>query len=349
MAYLYGRHFTKQELMKRIGDISQAAGVKQYNFTTGMAKGVHGIDVNAGGGLMFTILPDRGMDIAYAEYKGIPFGFISKTGIVAPGFFDPQGLGFLKSFYAGLLTTCGMTYMGAPCCDEGKELGLHGRMSHIIADDVAVSKQWAGDDYYISVKGTVRESTVFGENITLTREISCKLGESKINIKDTVENCGFDEQPLMLLYHCNFGYPIVSEDTVLLGLDGNVVPRDAEAEKGLDICHSYDAPVHGYREQCFFYNLAHNKEKQAQVCLFNKAMNIGAYVRFNKDQLPYFTQWKQIGEGDYVVGLEPGTYYPVGRAKARESGNLPHIQPGEIKTFELEIGITEGEAYDASK
>ena len=84
MAYLYGKKVTKKELMKRIGDISQIAGAKLYELKSGRAKGVTAIDVKTGSGFSFTVLPDRAMDIAWAEYKGIPLSFISKTGVCSP-------------------------------------------------------------------------------------------------------------------------------------------------------------------------------------------------------------------------------------------------------------------------
>jgi len=82
----------------------------------------------------------------------------------------------------------------------------------------------------------------------------------------------------------------------------------------------------------------------AYACLFNPLLGekgLGTYVRFNKQQLPYFTEWKQMGEQEYVVGLEPCTWYPEGRAEARKRGELEFIKPGEVRKFEVEIGIIE--------
>jgi len=339
MATLFGKSFTKQELMKRIGDISQVADAKQYELKTGMGKGLHCIDLNAGDGFRFTVVPDRGMDIAWAEYKGLPFGFISKTGLVSTSHYDPQD-GFAQSFFGGLLTTCGMANIGPACVDQGQNLELHGRFNHIAADDVAVLRGWEQDEYRIKVRGVLRESAMFGENMVLTREISCRLGETKIRIRDTVENCGFEPQPLMLLYHCNFGFPLLSEDTVLVGLNGETRPRDAEAEIDAELCRSFHAPIHGYKEKVYLYEPACDANGEVCACLWNRGLNIGAYVKYNSQTLPCFTEWKQTGEGDYVVGLEPGTYYPLSRTHARENGKLLVLQPGDGKAFELEIGVT---------
>ena len=351
VAKIYGREYTKRELMKRVGDISQLAGARRCTLESGKAKGVAAVEVKTGSGLNFTVLPDRGMDIAWADYKGIALGYISKTGVVAPAFYDSNGLEFLRSFCGGLLTTCGLTYMGAPCVDEGKPLGLHGRASNLPAEDVCVSNEWVGDDFIIRIKGRIREAVVFGENMVLSREITARLGESKLTIKDTIENCGFKAEPLMLLYHFNFGYPLLDSSTELI-LPGNstVKARDAEAMKGMNECKVFADPVPGYAEQVFYHDSEPKDDGKVTATLFNKAIGnngISLNLTFNKKQLPYFAEWKQIGEGDYVVGMEPATWYPEGRSEARNRGELTFIEPGEIKNVELEINVCEGLLKDS--
>ena len=346
MAKIYGREYTKRELMKRVGDISQLAGARLCTLESGKAKGVAAVDVKTGSGLNFTVLPDRGMDIAWADYKGISLGYISKTGVVAPTFYDSNGLEFLRSFYGGLLTTCGLTYMGAPCVDEGKALGLHGKASNLPADDLCVTNEWVGDDFVMSIKGRIREAMVFSENITLTREITARIGESKFTIRDAIENCGYTAQPLMLLYHCNFGYPLLDESTELI-MPGNSTVKGSndESAKGIKECKVFSDPIHGYAEQVFYHDPATKEDGKVTATLFNKALGnngLSLNLTFNKKQLPYFVEWKQVGEGDYVVGLEPATWYTQGRCEARKRGELTFIEPGEIKNVELEIAVCEG-------
>ena len=73
---LFGKDMTKEELCKRVGDLSQIADAREGVLTAGKADGVRVIDVKTGGGVSFSILPSRGMDIAWAEYKGTPVAFI---------------------------------------------------------------------------------------------------------------------------------------------------------------------------------------------------------------------------------------------------------------------------------
>lgn len=343
MTRLFGLDFQKRELLRYVGDISQVADARQTMITSGRGKGVSAVDTKTGGGLSMTILTDRGMDIAWAEYKGVPLAHISKCGVSSPFLFEQQGTGFFRSFTAGLLTTCGLTYMGAPCLDDGKELGVHGRVSNIPAEDVSVYKEWIGDEFVFKIRGKMRECEYFGENIVLTRTFSYKLGENKLYINDVVENCGFNEQPLMVLYHFNFGYPLVDNTTKLYHTKANVVPRDSAAAVGIDEYSSFHEPVHNYPEQVFFLDMQ-PKNDTSYSCLYNEELlgGLGVYLKFKKSQLKNFTEWKQMGEGDYVVAMEPCTAPPIGRAEARQSGILEFIAPGEQRYFDIELGIVNG-------
>jgi hypothetical protein len=163
-------------------------------------------------------------------------------------------------------------------------------------------------------------------------------------IRDTVENCGFSVQPLMLLYHINFGYPIVDKDTVLVQSRTHVKARDIEAQEGIDTFNIFSDPVPDYQEQVFYHDMEPNDKGFVTACLYNKNLGengLGAYVRFNKKQLPLMCEWKQVGEGEYVVGLEPSTAYPEGRAQARKDSQIIFLKPGEKKEIEIEVGVVE--------
>ncbi len=338
---LWNNTYTKNELMRYVGDASQAFGIRRAVLDDGPGRGMRVIDVNTGGGLEFTVLPDRGMDIAWCRYKGLPMGFISKTGAVHPALCGYGGNQFLRGFTAGLLTTCGYTHMGSACTDEGQALGLHGRATQLPAAELNTEHRWEGDSCALRVIGFMREAAVFDENIKLSREISAQAGGSTIAIADTVENCGFERQPLMLLYHVNFGHPLVGPATRFVANAQGMRPRDAEAEKGADSFAAFHAPRHGYAEQVFYHSLTQDADGRVAAGLHNPDLGVAANLRFYKSELPYFIQWKQLGEGDYTCGLEPATWYPEGRGEARRRGELTFIEPGETKRFRLEIEFAE--------
>ncbi len=49
-----------------------------------------------------------------------------------------------------------------------------------------------------------------------------------------------------------------------------------------------------------------------------------------------------MGEGQYVVGIEPSTN-TFGRDQARQAGELIVLQPGEKRKYDLEAGVLDGE------
>ncbi len=334
----------KNELLKRVGDISQIARITDFRFSSGRAEGMRGLEVVNGSGLQFTVLPSRCMDIAYASYKGIPLSFISKSGLAAPSYYDDRGLGFLRGFTCGLLTTCGLTYMGAPCVDQGEELGLHGRIANTPSQNCSAAAEWEGNDYVLRINGEMRESSMFGSNMVLRRKIFTKLGSNEINIEDTVTNEGFEKSEFMLLYHCNFGYPIVSEDSEFFIDSNTVTPRDDRAKEGIYEWEKMSDPIHGFTEQLYFFDPIPEKDDFVKASIVNpNLMNNGlrVSVKFKKETLPYCSEWKQMGEGDYVFGIEPGTWIPAGRAEARRTGNLKYLEPGESYTTEFSYIIEE--------
>ena len=338
---LFGQTYTKRALLQYVGDVSAVADARASTLLDGSGRGMRVVEVRAGSGFSFTVLPDRGMDIARCDYQGVPLAFVSKTGLVSPYLYEHGGTGFLRSFTGGLLTTCGYTYMGAAATDAGESLGLHGRATALLAEDLCVRKKWKGDDYHLEVSGSLRQSAVFAEHIELRRKIAVKAGGRNLIIEDTFENSGYNTQPFMLLYHINFGYPIVSPDSALLTSGSDVIPQNDHAASGLDEHTRFDAPIHGYRERVFYHHMRETGDGLAWACIYNKKIDLGAYVRYETAELPYLIQWKQMGEGDYVCGLEPGNAYPEGRSVARERGQLRTIEPGEVKRLRLEIGVAD--------
>jgi len=340
MAFIFGEQYTKKELCKRVGDMSQIASVRESILTAGKSNGVKALDVK-NAGINFTVLPSRGMDIAQASYNGTPLSFISRTGIVSPAYYEADGFGFLKSFTAGLLTTCGLSSMGMPSIDEGESYGLHGRISNIPAQDVSVYQEWENDEFVMKIRGKVREGETLGKGLCLTREITTKLGSASMSVRDYIENETFASLPLMMIYHINFGFPIVGKDTVFYAPKANVSPRDADAKAGLSNYDRFENPYNA-KEQMFFHDFE-NKTSDITACLFNEKLKLGVYVTYDPTQLNYFGEWKMMGQGDYVVAFEPGTWLPLGRAEARKRNELKYIEPGEKMAFGFELGVIESE------
>ena len=188
------------------GHESQLFGVEEYRLTGGKGDGMRLLQVRNGKGLDFTVSADRCADISRLHFRGENCGFFSANGYVAPAYYDDKEAGWLKNFTAGFLTTCGLLAVGSPCTDEGVRLPLHGAVDNIPAERLL----WDMDDEKIWVKAVMRHAQIFAEKLILTRTITCSKQTNEITITDEIENVGGEASPVMILYHMNMGYPMLS-------------------------------------------------------------------------------------------------------------------------------------------
>ena len=340
-----GRKRTKSEILQRVGNAAQLGYVRRYELTDGKAKGVSAIDVATGGGLQFTVLPDRGLDISLARYNGINLSFLTATGETSPHFYEPSGIGWLRTFAGGLLTTCGLSHFGPPAADAVEPYGLHGRYSTLPAASVNSSATWDGDDYRLEVSGIVEDARIFGDKLRLTRVISAMAGENRIVIDDTLHNFGYQRSAAMILYHFNLGFPLV-DDGASVHIDGSdVQPRDPDAAPGLPDWRKVIAPVPGYREQAFFHTMKKDVNGLATASIMNPALLGGLSLKlsFTADTLPYLTEWKMMGQGDYVIGLEPGSAPVMERSELIKRGLLRYLDADETRSHRIELSVSAGE------
>ncbi len=345
MALYLGKRWTRERLLSLIGDPAQVAGARGCVLADGKADGVRAVEVSTGGGLAFTVLPGRGMDIPAATWRGRSLCFVSGTGVTHPAYYEEPGKRWVRSFFGGLLTTCGITNAGAASVDQGEAFGLHGRVSNAGAENLCTEQLWEGDEYVIRLKGTIREVSAMGEHLALTRTIETRLGSRGFRLHDEVENRGFEEQPLMLLYHCNYGFPLLAPGARIVGPFESSVARDEEARKdrGEAECLQIGEPVPGYQEKVFFHQMRSDAAGRTFVALVNNDIGDGSPMaivcRWSTRELPHLTEWKMIRKGYYVLGLEPGTITPIGRGPLREQGKLPMIAGQQRATVTIDFEV----------
>ncbi len=342
MMNAYGMQLTREQLCERVSAMSQLAGAREFEYTQGKASGVKAVEVKTGSGLVFTILVDRGMDIGEASYCGVPVAWQSKVGVIAPTYFENQGHQWLRNFYGGLLTTCGLIQVGEPCEDRGVYHGLHGRISHTPAEKYWIDEYWEDEDYVVKVTGKMREAIIYDENLVLTREIKCIFGQKKIFIKDIVENEGYQESPFMIMYHVNQPFPIVSEDSKLYTSAKKVNTLRTCEQPGAGDYSGMSQPIPGYQFETFLHEMPADRPRVYQAVI-NEQLKIGVYLGYDPKTLPVGNQWKMLGQQDYVVAMEPSNTYNVGIAESRKNGWLPMLGPKEKVEINLEIGILEGD------
>lgn len=344
MVRLFGQDYSRQALQAYTGNLAQVGGIHPVELAAGRERGVRAFEITTGTGFACTVVADRALDIAQASFRGRSLAFLTPAGSVHPAYYEPEGAGWLRSFPGGLLTTCGLTYVGAAGTDAGETCGIHGRISNLPAEELGFWGEWQDDVYTMHVQGTMTESVLFGSTLRLTRHLSARLGESSIRIDDVVENLGGAPAPLMILYHCNLGFPVLAPTAQLVTESVVVEPRDADAAAGLARYMAFEAPTVGYAEQVFYHQMRADIHGDVRLALINPTLDegLGVFITYHQKSLPHFVQWKMMGHGAYALGLEPANCHVGGRAEERASGRLQQLQPGEQRTFHLEIGVLAG-------
>jgi len=346
MPRLFGRNYTRKQLLDRVGDMSQLAGARRAELVEGSERGADLIEVFNASGLCFSILPGRALDIASAHYKGVSLCFRSSTGDVGPAFYEPEGSSWLRGFFGGLVASCGMTFTGHPEVDpeeENEELGLHGRLSYIPAKSVVAESGWEGEDYGVRVRGRMRESVVFGTNLELSRQISTVLGEKRLRICDRIENLSVDRSPLMFVYHTNPGFPLLDAGARLVLHSRKTTEWLEDREVGPEDYAVAKAPQKQARDDVYVHYPLADRRGDVHVGLINDRLQLGLYWKFPRREIPIVNHWQHFHRGTYVMGIEPGNASMLGRAWNRKHGTLQYIQPGEVREFHLEIGVLDGE------
>lgn len=343
MANYQGKNYTKDELLKYVGSIHAIAGVKKFEYKEGFGKGYEAVEFRTGSGLRFVVALDKCMDIVQADFCGKTLNWKSSAEECYPAFYEEQGINWLYTFAGGLTATCGLMNVGNPNEFEGDSKGQHGRIGNVPAYNVCIEEKWDGDDFVMSVKGIMRETRLFGCNYTIERKISAKLGENKIWLEDTITNEAHIKWPLEILYHMNCGFPLVSDGAYLVVPSNETTPRDEVAQKGMDSWDKMIAPVNNYAEQCFFHDVK-TENGFATVAIMNPNIDLGMTIKFNKDSLPYLTEWKCMDEGQYALGFEPANCHVMGMKWEGENGTLEYMEPGQVKKNNIEITVLKDKA-----
>ena len=329
----------------KISNSVQLGGIETAVLDNGAGRGTRIAWINTGTGLRYKVVIDRAMDIADAFYNQHSLAWISHLGITPPQPFSESGLDWLRTFSGGLLTTCGLDHVGGPETDEYGERGLHGSISNTPANiESIVQPDPVRGQLEMSITGIIKQTRVFGPSIELRRTISGTLGKPTITIKDEVRNLANTPVPHMILYHFNFGWPLVDEGTDLLW-NGSWQPRGDRENKifregnNFKKCPAPMADHSGTGEEVAFINPLPDGDGQCVCGLHNSSLDIALALRFKKEQLPWLTNWQHWAKGEYVTGIEPGTNPPIGQTNARQQRQLTMLQPGESKSYNLEIEV----------
>lgn len=330
-----------------VGGPMQGYAFTRRRLAGGRRDGIDMLEVD-NGVLKLAVLPQRGMGIWKGWLGETEIGWKSPAnGPVHPRFvpiYEPSGLGWLDGFDE-LLCRCGLESNGAPEFDDRGLLRypLHGKIANLPTHKLELAID--GDSGEISLTGIVDEARFHFQKLRLTSTLTTKVGDAGFSIRDEVTNLSASRGEFQMLYHINFGPPLLEAGARVVAPVKTLVPRNTRAAKVVahwDCCRE---PQPGFVEQVYFLELFSDPQGATQALLRNAGGTLGVAMHFDTRQLPCFTLWKNtaaIVDG-YVIGLEPGTNFPNPRTYEGARQRMVALEPGESRAFDLRLEFLIGE------
>jgi peroxiredoxin len=331
-----------------------AWSVKKYILHGGKQEGVEVIEVD-NGNLRFNVVLTRGMSIQQVIMADLRLGWDSPVkGLVHPKYINlesRQGLGWLDGFNEWLVR-CGLEFFGAPGTDEfidntGKkatmDLTLHGKICNTPASmvEIVIERE---KSYSITVRGRVDEALLHGPKLDILTQVSTVPGTAELQISDKITNQSAVEQEFGILYHSNYGPPLMEKGARFFGPVKQVTPINEHAAADVANYDKYTEAKAGFPEQVYCLKLWADENDQTKVMLRNAAGDKAVSMAYSVKELPFFTLWKNpVAEEDgYVTGLEPGTGFPRNRSIERKFGRVPKLGPHQSRSFTIDFVLHTG-------
>ena len=325
--------------------------VRRQRLHGGKQEGVDVVIID-NGRMTITIVPTRGMGILRATMGDLRLGWDSPVReVVHPKHVNLEargGLGWLEGFNEWL-ARCGLEWAGHPGQDRfvnnlgepaEMNLTLHGKVANIPASEVEVIVDRAPRPR-LRVRGRVDERAFYGPKLELWTEVSTEPGSTAFRIEDTLTNRGAYDQEFQVIYHANYGPPLLGAGSRFVAPVRRVTPFNAHAAKDVATYAEYTGPARGFVEQVYNLHPHADAEGRSLLMLRNAAGDRAVSMGFAVAELPYVTLWKNLTalEEGYVTGLEPGTGFPYTRRLEREAGRVPRLKPAETRRFAIEVGL----------
>jgi hypothetical protein len=300
------------------------------------------------------VLPDRGLGIWKLHVGAVELGWRSPvSGPVHPRcvpLAEPSGIGWLDGFDE-LVARCGLVSNGAPDFDAHGRLthGLHGRIANLPAHGVEVVLDDSAGT--VTLTGAVDETRFLCHALQMTTALTLHAGRPRLAWTDTVENRSDRPATMQMLYHVNFGPPLLGAGAEVVVPLAELAPRDAAAAADVPTWNRYAAPQPGRGEEVHFMTLTPDAAGRATALLVAPDGSQAAGLSWRAAELPCFTLWKNQGglADGYVTGLEPGTNYPNPRSFEEAQGRVVVLAPHASVSFDLAIEHFTGAAVGAER
>lgn len=358
---IFGRELSREELLRRVGNLAQIGGVQLQSHEEGYSRGGRFLDVRSATGFRYTIELERGMDPGFAEYQGASLAWLSPKLFPTPGHWENDDNAWVRYVLGGLCNTAGLVTIGGPQTVDtshmkfhsrpNERFGTHDRIAIVPAERYSYGETWSGDECVLWAEGRVRQDIVYGENLLLQRRYETTLGQSSFRLRDVVRNDGFYPVPHQYLYHFNIGYPVVDEGAELLAAPAGPVPGSFfEAnESPTDRYRTFSSPESEFLAEGYEIPMLPGADGRVAVAVVNRDFaardgGLGVYLRYDPTTLPVYLEWRMMGEGLYAVGMEPATNAFTPIPELISQGAPIMLAPGEERVYELEFGVLAGGA-----
>ncbi|MCG7364569.1 aldose 1-epimerase family protein [Pantoea sp. ACRSH] len=322
--------------LKLSGD---AFSLQQKVLHGGKQEGSRVLTITSKNGLTIALSPTRGMDLLHVNGDGIRLGWDSPVDeVVNPAYINLEsrnGLGWLEGFNE-MMVRCGYEWTGHPVVKDGRIYTLHGKAGNTPASRVEVTI----DDkapHEIRVRGLLKEHTFKKANLETWTELRYVPGAKSFTLHDVLTNRGDYPHDYQIIYHSNFGTPILEKDARFIAPLKSVSPFNDYAKTGLKTWNTYGAPARDFDEMVFNLVPKADSSGKTLAAVINSKGDKGASIEFDTHQLPLLTMWKNTDtlKQGYVTGIEPGTNYAYPVTIEKEQGRVRQLQPGQSTTFEL--------------
>jgi hypothetical protein len=329
--------------------------IRKVRLHGGKQEGVEVIIVD-NGKLRVTLCPTRGMGILSARLGDFRLGWDSPVkDVVHPQFINLQsrgGLGWLDGFNE-FLCRCGLESLGEPGSDKfinnvgdeaTMELTLHGKIANLPAQEVEVVVD-REPPYRLTVRGRVDERMFYGPKLELATAFSTEPGSAAFRLAEQVTNRGGLPQEFEILYHTNFGKPLLEDGTTFAGPAREVTPYNKNAARDLHSYTTYAGPKAGFVEKVYCLRLYGDAQDRTMILLQNREKDRAVALAYSLKELPHLTIWKNTAaeKDGYVTGLEPGTNWPLHRAVERKAGRLLKLAPGASHPMTIDFAVLTGQ------
>jgi hypothetical protein len=311
-----------------LGNSEQLAQVYSGVAADGPARGTRTISVHPAGGLHVRVLPDRGLDIGAAWFAGSPVSWLSPVGETSW-----SGGEWLSAWAGGLLTTCGLRNVGAP--SEGHP--MHGTATGLPASDVRVTRTAEPDGVAVTVAGTLTDASAFGPVLQMYRTITVRTDRAELALVDVTTNLGHRTEQAPILYHVNFGHPLLSPHAFIDGPRLWSRPRDPDSARVAETWAVMGPPLADDEDVVFEHGIEPDPDGWATLRVVSPDAGVAARVSWDTEALPRVHTWRRATRGSYAMAIEPANCSVLGREPDRADGTAPWLEPGQQRRTRVRV------------